>query len=216
MPSDITSKVDTFFNQFRVRKFSEGQILILHGDKTDYVYYLLKGKVKQYDVTYRGDEIILNVFKPGAFFPMSSAISKEPNLYTFEAEVDIEVRQAPAQEVIAFIQANPDVMFDLLSRVFRGAEGIIGRMAHLMSSSAKSRLLYELILEARRFGSDQSDGTCHLNINEKDLSARAGLSRETVSREMHKLKEATLLTISSKGIVINDITALETKLGQAI
>jgi len=216
MTEDIAHKVEEFFAKYRLRSYTKGQILILNDESTENVYYLIKGSVKQYDVTYRGDEIILNIFKPPAFFPMSIAINHTPNPYIYEADTDIELRQAPADEVVEFIKANSDVMYDLLSRLYRGVDGLLGRTAHLMGSSAKSRLIYELILEARRFGTSQEDGSCLLSINEKDLGARAGLSRETVNREVHKLKSEDFIAISNKAIVIKNLANLEKKLGREV
>lgn len=216
MSDEITYKIETFFEQFRVRSYAKGQILLLSGDQPEYVYHLLKGKVKQYDVTYRGNEIILNVFKPPAFFPMSLAINKTINSCIYEAETDIDIRQAPVDETIKFIKDNPDVMFDLLSRVYRGIDDLLGRMTYLMTSSAESRLIYELIIEARRFGTMNDEGGCSITINEIGLGARAGLSRETVSREVTKLKNQGLIKIEGKNIFINNIKALEQKLGQEV
>lgn len=105
-------------------------------------------------------------------------------------------------------------MFDLLSRVYRGTDGLLGRMAHLMASSAKRRLMYELLVSARRFGTQAADGSCTVPANEKELGARAGLTRETVSREMAKLKKENLVTVRTKDTVIHNLDALEEKLGQ--
>lgn len=215
MTADVTPKIEEFFGQYNLRHYSKGQILLLNGDETDYVYHLISGKVKQYDVSYRGDEVILNVFKPPAFFPMSLAINKGVNPYIYEAETDIEIRQAPANEVVEFVKANPDVLLDLLSRVYRGVDGLLGRVVHLMSSSARSRLLYELIIECRRFGKDQPAGGCVITLNEKDLGARAGLSRETVNREVSKLKKDGLIKVSHNNFLVKDVAELEHKLGYA-
>jgi CRP/FNR family transcriptional regulator len=216
MDSRVAAKIEEFFSQYRSRKYSKGQILILNGDQTDYVYQLVSGHVKEYDVTYHGDEIILNIFKPPAFFPMSLAINKANNPYIYEADTDVEIRQAPADEAVNFIKENPDVMFDLLSRVYRGVDGLLGRMTYLMASSARGRLIYELLVEAKRFGKQTNKHRFHLSLSEKDLGARAGLSRETVSREISKLKKAGLVTVSVNSIVLVDSTALEKLLGQSV
>lgn len=212
MSDDVAQKIETFFAQYRLRRYAKGQVLILNGDDTDHVYYLTKGKVKQYDVTTHGDEIILNVFKPPAFFPMSLAINKVANPYVYEAETDIEIRQAPADETVAFLKANPDVTFDLLSRLYRGVDGLLGRIARLMVGSARSRLLYELLIECRRFGKRQDDGSYLLVIKEVELAARAGLSRETVSREIQKLVVDKLIAVGRNGIKVTDVDLLEKKL----
>lgn len=216
MTEDVTLKIEDFFAQYRLRKYFKGQILILSGDDTDYIFKIVKGKVKQYDVTHQGDEIILNVYKPPAFFPMSLAINQITNPYIYEAETDIEIRQAPVGDVLAFIKENPDVMFDLLSRLYRGVDGLLGRMAHLMAGSARSRIIYELLVEARRFGTELKEGGCELHISEKDLGSRAGLSRETVSRELHKLKSEKLVVIQGKGIHLTSVTALDQILNRQV
>lgn len=172
--------------------------------------------MRKYDVSYRGDEVVVNVFKPPAFFPMSWAINRTPNKYFYKTETITELHIVPADDAVAFLKANPDVMFDLLSRIYRGMDGLLGRVVHLMSGSAKSRLLYELIIECRRFGKKNSDGSYLLETSEVDLAARSGLSRETVSREMNKIKKDGLVSIGKKGIGIKDLAALEKKIGIAI
>lgn len=213
--STVTEDIENFFGKYRVRRYSKGQVLILDGDQTEYVYNIVSGRVKQYDVTYRGDEIILNTFKPPAFFPMSLAINQTPNPYTYEAETDIEVRQAPAAEVVQFLHDNPAVTFDLLSRVYRGTDALLNRMAHLMASSAKGRLMFELLIACRRFGKKEGAGYT-LVMNETDLGARAGLSRETVSREMRKLEKEGFVQVKSGTVAIKDFAAFETKLGTVL
>lgn len=213
MSQEVSEKIESFFSSYRVRRYAKGQILTLSGEIPSDVFYLVSGKVKKYDVTYRGEEIILNIFKPPAFFPMSHAINQGmKNPYIYEAASNIEVRQAPAKDVLAFAKANPDVLVDLLSRVYLGMEGILGRMSRLMGSSAMSRLIYELVIEARRFGISKDDGTYELTITEKELGSRIGISRETVSREIAKLKAKKLVEVIGSRIFIKDVSALESKI----
>lgn len=124
------------------------------------------------------------------------------------------MRTAPPNEVFAFVKANPDVMLDLLARLYSGVDGMRRRMAHLMGGSAKSRLLYGLIVECRRFGKRAKDGSYLIKMNEAEIGARAGLSRETVSREIHQLKSDGLISVNRRGILIKNIDTLDKRLGQ--
>lgn len=82
--------------------------------------------------------LYLTYFKPPAFFPMSLAINNVSNPYIYEADTEVVVRQAPAQDVLEFVKSNPDVMLNLLSRkLYRGTDGLIGRIVQLMSGSAQ-------------------------------------------------------------------------------
>lgn len=201
--------IQEFFARYRSRAYKKGQILIFAGDKPDSIFHLESGNVKQYDISPQGDEITINVFKPPAFFPMSTVLNDSENPYIFEAETDITVKQAPTKEVVEFIHDNPEVAIDLLKRVYRGMDGILARMAHLMKSSARDRLVYEILVTSKRFGKPhESDGSFTTDINEHELASRSGLTRETVSREMQKLMKDGLVDFKSGQLHVADLAAL--------
>lgn len=204
----VAKKLSDFFKRYPVRSYKKGQILIHADDSPECVFSLVSGKVKQYFLTYRGEEAVINVYKPPAFFPMSYAINLTPNEYFYEADSDLELRKVPFDDVIKFVKDNPDVLYDLMSRLYLGTDGLLRRMSHLMSGTAKGRVLNELIIECRRFG-EKEHGGYTLSLNESDIGARAGLSRETVSREMSKLKSDGLLSVVNKQISVPDIKKLE-------
>jgi CRP/FNR family transcriptional regulator len=209
MSPEIREKIHAFFSQYPKRVYPKGQILIFGDESPQHVFFLAKGKVRKYDISYRGDEVIVNVFQSPAFFPMSWALNRYKNRYFYKTEEPTEVYIAPADDTVEFLRANADVTLDFLSRLYKGMEGLLGRMVHLMSGTAKSRLAYELIIECRRFGKKQPDGSVLLSANESDIAARSGLSRETVSREIHKLKAQKLVSVDHGGISILDPAALQ-------
>ncbi len=213
MPDDTRDKVGRFFTQYPQRTFDKRQPLIRANTEVDYVYYIIEGRVSQYDITPSGNEVAVNVFKPGAFFPMSSAINGIPNHYFFEASVKTKVHVIPAKHAVQYLKDNPDVLFDLLAHVYRGVEGILGRMVHLMGGDAKSRLVFELLNAAYRFGDQREDESILVALSEGDLAKHSGLARETISRLMKNLKTAGLVEISTEGIVLKNIQKLEAELG---
>jgi CRP/FNR family cyclic AMP-dependent transcriptional regulator len=207
MQAAVAQKVAAFFSQYPRRHDRKGQVLIHAHDSPTHIFHLLEGRVKQYDISYRGDEVVLNVFKPPAFFPMSYAINRTPNVYFYEAETEVEFHLAPLEDVVAFIQQNPDVLYNLLARVYRGADGLLGRLAHMMAGNARARVLYELLILARRFGEEQPSGIV-ISATEGDIGAQAGLARETVNRELNKLKRDGYVVMNKNDIVIPDFDRL--------
>lgn len=216
MPLEVTDKVHDHFSKYPVRTYPKGQILVFADENPEHIFYIVKGRVRKFDVSYRGDEVIINVFKPPAFFPMSWAINHTPNKFFYKAETEVELHVVPASDALQFLKDNPDVTLDLLSRLYMGLEGFYGRLVHLMSGTAQSRLLYELIIECRRFGNKQADGTYVLEANEMDIAARSGLSRETISREMKKIKKNGWAKVGQGGIVVLAIAELEKALGSEV
>src|SRR5687767_2658077 len=141
MPDDVKAKVVRFFTQYPLRTFDKREIIVRAETELPGLFYLTEGRVSQYDITSSGNEVVVNVFKPGAFFPMSWAMNDTPNHYFFEASAKVVAHVAPAADAVQFLRDNPDVTLDLLGRVYRGVDGVLRRMAHLMGGDAKTRLL---------------------------------------------------------------------------
>lgn len=213
---DSKLKVRAFFASYSQKRFTKQEILVQAGEDPPGVFLLEEGLVQQYDIAKSGASVVVNVFKPGAFFPMSWAINKTPNDYFYEATNDVQVRLAPAADVVAFLHDNPDVTFALLSRVYRGTDGLLRRMAHLMGGQAKTRLRFELLNAAYRFGESRPDGSVFVPLKESEIAQRSGLARETINRNLHSLKQSGLIDVTHRGFIVHDIQRLESELGDDV
>jgi CRP/FNR family cyclic AMP-dependent transcriptional regulator len=216
MTDDISEKVAHFFAAFPLREFEKRELLIRPEEPLPGVFYLVEGRVSQYDVTPSGNEVVVNVFKHHVFFPMSVALNGTTNDYFFEASTKVKVHVAPPEAAAQFLQDNPDVTLDLLKRVYKGVDGVLRRMAHLMGGDSKSRLLFELLNAAYRFGEPLPDGSILLDLKESDLARHSGLARETVSRNTQELKAAGLIEVGQGSIVVKDVKQLESLLGSGL
>jgi len=79
--SEIEAKVAACFTKYPQRTCPKGQILVFADESPDHIFYIVKGRVRKYDITYRGDEVIVNIFKQPSFFPMSWAVNRTQNNY---------------------------------------------------------------------------------------------------------------------------------------
>jgi CRP-like cAMP-binding protein len=206
-------KTEAFFTQFPQAVYKKGQLLIRAEEDPTCVFYMVEGLVAEYDISPAGNEIVVNVFKPYAFFPMSSAINHTPNHYFFEAIAPTVVHKAPSEQAVKFLQRNPDVAFDLLGRVYRGTDGLLRRMAHLMGGNARSRLLFELLNAAARFGEGSTTSEVFIPLSEGDIAKRSGLSRETINRTIREFKDSGAVTVRQDGIVVASTARLQQLLG---
>ncbi|MBI2442502.1 MAG: Crp/Fnr family transcriptional regulator [Candidatus Levybacteria bacterium] len=207
----VEEKIELFFGQFKLQRYSKGEIFIRADDDPQGIYFLREGIVKVYAISKKGDELVINIFKPQSFFPMSWALNSTTNPYYYEAVTDLVVFRAPKAETVAFIRGNPDVLFDLMSRVYKGVDGLLTRMTYLMAGSAFSRLATEILIQAKRFGKKEGPHVS-LSISETELASQSGMTRETVSREMKILKERGLVDLNKSTLIIKDMTKLEEEL----
>lgn len=208
-------KILNFFTQFSSHEYATGEVILESGQTPEGIYYLESGRVQQYDIDSRGHKIVTNIYRPSSFFFMPWAINDRRNEWYFEAMTDVVIRLAPKAGALNFIKANDDVMFDFLKRLSSGAAGQQRRMAHLMGGSARTRLIYELIVQSERFGETIGDGS-ELRITEEELASLAGLTRETVSRELNVLQKQDLIDHAHKNVSIRNLNSLKDELGDTL
>lgn len=210
MDSSTSHDLERFFSQYPLKAYHKGQILIYAGDDPKGIFYLEEGNVQKYDIDAAGDKVVLNIFTAGVFFPISWVASELPNKYFFEAVTPIAVRRAPVDAFVKHLKENPNVTYGLLSGAYRGIENAQRRFVMLMSGSTSRRLLFELVIEGRRSGEMRDDGSCIVHVGVAELAQRAGLSRETISRELVRcIRDEKLLSRSGHSLVIHDFHAIE-------
>ena len=210
MDNMTQQSLNDFFSQYPVKRYHSGQLLIYaHEDPTG-IFYLESGEVRKYDIGPDGEEVVLNVFKSKVFFPMSWAVNRTANQYFFESTTPIEVRRAPADAFTAYLESHPKIILSLLKQVYSGLEDTQHRVILLMDGDAYHRLLFELMMEGKRSGEMRGDGSCVVTVSLADLAQRAGLTRETISRELGKIIQSShLISRQGRSLVIHDFKEFE-------
>lgn len=195
--------VQKFFANYPLKKYNKGDIIIFAFNDIPPVHYLVSGRVAQYDLSEDAHKNTLTVYKPGAYFPMSGAFAAIPNKHFFEALTPVSLHVAPADDAATFVREHPEVVNDLLTRLYKGMYGVLARMSLLMDGSAEKRILLELQIAADRFGERLPDGGgTFIKITEVQLSSQSGLARETVSRQLTKLTDTGVIAREHGGIVV--------------
>jgi CRP/FNR family transcriptional regulator len=214
MNSDTSEKVRLFFDAERTTTYKKGELLLEPGVEPTGVFYIKKGTVKMTAISPNGEEVVINTFKTGAFFPIGWLLNGTPNNYYFQAADDTEVNKATKSDVLNFLEEQPEVVFDLMKRIYKGLDGYFMRMEYLMAGNAYTRLIIELIIMAKRFGEkNQSNDSVRFKTTEKDLAAQTGITRETVSREFKKLIQKNIISFAKEEVIVHNILNLEKELG---
>jgi CRP/FNR family transcriptional regulator, anaerobic regulatory protein len=214
MTARIEDAIQAFFSRYKQLQFRRTEILIRADDDPLGVYCLNEGYIRQYVISEKGNEVILDVIKPVCIFPLAWALNNSPNTCFYETITPARAYRAPKDEFMAFIKTDPEVPFYLLSITLDNAERFLDHTAHLMASSVYTRLIEELITHARRLGKKGKGNTYtfEFKVIERGIAGIVGTTPETVSRELKVLKDLGLVTLNKNMLTINDIVKLENEL----
>ncbi len=212
MAENLSKNLTSFFSNYPIRKYAKGQILLYFNENPLDIYYLESGRVRQYNISHNGTEIVLNIYRKKSVFPVYLALDSQLNENIYAAMSPIEVRKAPISEFREFFTNSPEVVLKHLKDTYIRSNKALRRMTYMVSSSAYYRILFELINECG-FLKPKKDGSYQIQLHGYEIAECAGLTRETASREFQKLKEQKLVKVSRKYITVKNLDKLKLELG---
>ena len=192
------------------------QIIIEEGGlETPNLYILKSGAVAIVKTDLDGSETFLSLKKPNDVFGHLSAVDSKPKNGKCISLTDCEYLQIDGFFVKKFllqnIQFNLNLMNILTSHI-RMADNYIS-MA--INKSAQKKISFKLLA----LGDISNDGSkCNIKsyINQSIISSFIGLARETVSREIRKLKEMGIIEVNNGNNMRLDIEKAENLLEKGI
>lgn len=203
---NTTSRLTQFFSENgEFIGLPKGALLV----KSDgQLFLLVSGSVGLFSYSKNGKESLINIFRAPSMFPLSLVFTKSDSRYLYEAVTDIKVYRVQVKLAEKFLREDREVLFDLLTRIYKGLEGYYRRMEALLSGDARQKLATHLLTHALRFGERRKDGL-QVDVSQNFLGIQTGLSRETVARELGKLKKEGIVRYSGRKLVITNVNSLE-------
>lgn len=194
--------------------YPEGAVIFVEGQAPRGVYMLCSGEVKLSTTSRDGKTAILHMAKPGELLGLHATISIEPYGLTGETMQACQLNHVTSADFMKFLTEHGDVCLraaEHLSQNYQSACETIRSLGLLHSISER---LARLILQWGREGRVTKHGieiTCALTHEE--IAQLLGTVRESVTREITKLKKKGLISWKGSMITIRDKAALESLIG---
>jgi CRP-like cAMP-binding protein len=201
----VKQKIEKYFSQHQLLNYHKGEVILRANDIPSGISYLKSGVVRLYTLSPEGEELTLHAFRPGSFFPASWALQEQANKHYYEALNDVTLYRAPTKAVLGFILDNPDVHFDLTTRLMIALDGFSIKLEHLVFDRAVGKTSSLLLYLADQFGKeDSSEVTIQLPFTHDNLASWLGMTRVSISQAMTKLKKRKLISYRKGLITIKD------------
>jgi len=213
MENLINQKLLGFFLKYKKVSYRKGEYVIQAEEEPAGIFYLKKGFVKMNSIFENGSELTLNIFKPGSFFPMTWALGETNNTYFYQAMIDTQVLKAPKEKVLEFVKNNTDIFYDLVKRILVGFDGLLHNTQHLLYGNSESRVASAILIGAKRFGKVYKNGNVEIKLplTHQDIAGLAGITRETTTLALKKLRKKGIITQQVRKFIVKDMDELEKK-----
>lgn len=196
-------KLDEFLNYCHRRKYPARSTIIYAGDKSDALYFIVKGSVTVLIEDDDGKEMIVAYLNKGDFFgEMGLFDAGDTRSAWVKAKVETEVAEISYAKFREISDQHPEILYAIggqMAQRLRETTRKVGDLAFVDVTGRVARTLLEL--------TKQPDAMTHpdghqIKITRQEIGRIVGCSREMVGRVLKILEEQGLVSVKGKTMVV--------------
>lgn len=192
--------------QHLIQSRSPGEPILYQGEVPRHAYIISEGIVKVYDIGSGGDEKIINFLSVGDLLPPEWVFRKAPvGLYYYDAFTTCKFYRVPRETIEESIKTIPSVTQYLFQHYATSFVGSLLEINALEQSKGSEKIIHMLQYLLMRFPGEKSKDwhKINLRITHQDLANMTGLTRETTSTELNKLRRKKILEYANQHYSLN-------------
>ena len=193
-----------------LRGFEKGATLFREGDRSDFLYIVMAGRVKVFKTTLRGTDVILHIFGSGD--PVGAVAVYESRPYPASA-VALELTSCllvPRQAFFSLLETHPTFVRGLLVGLTHRLVELTNRLTDLSGSRVEARLARFFVKLSNDLGQLRAEGVfIPLALSRQELADMIGTTIETSIRIMSRWGKQDIVRTEKDGFVVVDRPALE-------
>jgi CRP/FNR family transcriptional regulator len=195
--------------QYPLQLREAGEPILYQGEIPRHAYVITEGIVKIYDIGNAGDEKVINFLSVGDVVPPAWVFKKAPvSLYYYDAFTECKFYRLPRDVLMNGINKTPAItryMFEHYATSFVGSLLEINALEQSKGSEKIVHMLQYLLMRFPDKAAKDNDTwqKVNLRITHQDLANMTGLTRETTSTELNKLRRKGIVEYSNQHYSLN-------------
>lgn len=196
-----------FVKKFPTKSFEKGATILLKEETPEVVYSVRSGFVKGYDIDASGGEQLVWLGAKGDFFPMTWVLSISYNVqYFFSAFTDVVLHAIDRKQFLEFLHSNHSALFEVTKRLAARLADASRHLNATEKTKAEDKIIHSLYFLSLRFGNltqaNSDEREVALPLTHQDIGSLLGLTRETVTTTLKRLKDQGLIDYDKDRFVI--------------
>ena len=191
LPQDLQQRI---VSGSRVRSFARGEVIALEGAPPSALSAVLDGEVKLVRQARQGDESLLWIAEPGAWFGEYGVLTGEKILVTAIAKTATRLLLLPKTELDRIVKEEPLYFRHFAMLAIGRISSYLKAYIHATSLQPEARLRGQLfVLSQMKIDELGARAPVELPYSQAELASLIGVSRQTVNQ--------LLQTLAARGLV---------------
>ena len=196
----------------QMQHVNKKEVLYFPTEPSDSIFILREGKVKISILTPDGQEIILNIIRPGELFgelAITGQLQREELAEVLEDSVICIIK---LEDMKGLMQTIPSLSTEILKRLGNRVKKVQSRLEAIICKSTEERirdLIREVAQEhGRVIAGDPGQVEVKLGLRHADIAKLTATCRQSVSMVLGDLERQGLIKYDRRRIYIKDISLL--------
>ncbi len=192
-------------DNFTIHDFKKNQIIYAEGETPEYLWCLLKGKVKKFKDGIGGRQQILRLHRPVQYFGYRAYFAKEPYVSSAAAFEVSTIGTVPLKLVEELIHKNINLAWFFIHELSRNLGGSDAKIVNLTQKHIRGRLAEALIVLKDSYGYEDDDSTLRIYMAREDLANLSNMTTSNAIRTLTSFVNEKIIAVDGRRIkIINE------------
>lgn len=189
-------------DNFTIHTFKKNQIIYAEKDEPEYLWCLLKGKVKLYKDGVSGRVQILRLIRPVQYFGYRAYFANEPYVSTAAAFEASTLGAVPMSLVKDMIQNNIKLAWFFIHELSRNLGGSDTKIVNLTQKHIRGRLAEALMVLKDNYGYEDDNSTLRIYMAREDLANLSNMTTSNAIRTLSGFVTEKIIVVDGRRIKI--------------
>lgn len=192
-------------DNFVIHTFKKNQIIYAEKEEPEYLWCLLKGKVKMYKNGI-GDRVqILRLYRPVQYFGYRAYFAKELYVSSAAAVEPSVIGAIPLQLVEKLIRDNIEVAMFFIHELSKNLGGSDTKIVNLTQKHIRGRLAEALLILVDNYGLEEDGSSLKIYMSREDLANLSNMTTSNAIRTLTAFVNEKLIIVDGRRIrIINE------------
>ena len=192
-------------DNFQIHNFKKNQVIYAEKEEPEFIWCLIKGKVKNYKDGIGGRQQIIRLIRPVQYFGYRAYFANEPYVSSAAALEASTLGTLPMSLVDEIMENNNKLARFFIHELSRNLGGSDTKIVNLTQKHIRGRLAEALMLLKDNYGYEDDNSTLKIYLAREDLANMSNMTTSNAIRTLSSFVTEKIIIVDGRRIkIINE------------